>query len=153
MAPIKAGDVLLYRPSGLFGRFIQFHTGHRISHVEVYLGDGTSSASRDGQGVNLYPVRLEGLAYILRPKYEFDSAKARAFTEAHKGTPYGWFDLLNFFGYRVNAKGIVCSPWATLLIRDQGAPIFNDENPLLVAPFEFRTSELLSVSYSDGQLD
>lgn len=152
---LKPGDVLLYRPKGIFGYLIRVKTWHRISHVEVYLGSGLSSASRDGQGVNLYPLRLSELAYVLRPKpgLQFDAIRAHDFTANHAGTPYGWADLLDFAGFHVDTKGVVCSPWAAMVLRDNGWPIFDGEPPNLIAPFQFKTSELLYIQWSDGQQD
>ena len=43
------GDVMLYRPSGVFGWLIRVKTWHPISHVEVHCGGGQSFASRDGK--------------------------------------------------------------------------------------------------------
>jgi cell wall-associated NlpC family hydrolase len=141
---LRPGDVLLYRPKGVFGWIIRLKTWHPIAHVEIYLGNQQSAASRDGVGVGLYPLRLEGLAHVVRPKLPFDAAKALAFTEGMKGTPYGWLDLLNFGSISIDTKGIVCSPFVTLLLRDNGIPVFGDEPANLVAPFQFLTSELLS---------
>lgn len=150
-AILQPGDCLLYRPSGPFGWIIRVKTWHRISHIEIYLGGGKSSASRDGLGVNIYPLRTSQLAYVLRPKFHFDAAVATAFTEKNAGTPYGWLDLLDFTGFiNIDKKGIVCSPWATLVFR-LFKPIFNTEEPNLVAPFEFLESEDFVQVWSDGQ--
>lgn len=140
---IEPGDVLLYKPKGIYGLLIRIKTWHPISHVEIYLGNGVSSASRDGLGVNLYPWRLTELAAILRPKGRFNCAQAKTFTQAHAGTPYGWWDLFNFIGWKVDTKGIVCSPWVTEVLRDNGFPVFNDEPSNLIAPFEFLDTEYL----------
>lgn len=144
---LRPGDVMLYKPSGLYGWIIKVKTWHSISHVEVYHGGGISAASRDGKGVNFYPVRLDGLAYVLRPTIPFDKAKADAFVSSMLGTPYGWLDLLDFVGISVDKKGIVCSPFATLDLRAAGIPVFNDEPANLIAPFEFLDSEHLQEIY------
>lgn len=141
---LQPGDVLLYKPKGFFGWVIRLKTWHPIAHVEVYMGDGTSAASRDGQGVGRYPWRNTELAYVLRPGVPFDVGKANAYIDSMVGTRYGWWDLLNFTGWKVDTKGIVCSPFATELLRAAGVPVFNDEASNLIAPFEFLESELLS---------
>ena len=137
------GDVLLYKPKGLYGWIIRVHTWHAIAHVEIAMGLGVSAASRDGIGVNYYPTRTEDLAAVLRPKPFFDLAAARRYVDAMKGTPYGWFDLLNFVGVNVDQRGIVCSPFVTEVLRHGGVPVFNAEPSRLIAPFQFQESELL----------
>lgn len=146
---LKPGDVLLYKPTSIYGWIIRVKTWHSVSHVEIYLGNGKSSASRDGIGVNIYPLRLDGLTCVMRPKQAFDTQKATAFTKSHAGTPYGWLDLLNFTGLRIHTKGIVCSPWVTEVLRNNNIPIFNDEDSDLIAPFQFLDSELLSIVWKD----
>lgn len=142
---LQAGDVMLFTASGLYGRIIALKTWHPISHVEVYVGDGQSAASRDGKGVGLYPVRSADLAYVLRPTVPFQSSAALYwFYKEANGLPYGWADLLRFVGLKVNTRGLVCSPFATLLLRAGAVPIFNREDAELIAPFQFLTSELLA---------
>lgn len=142
---LRPGDVLLYKPSGIFGKLISLKTWHPIAHVELYLGNGLSSASRDGKGVNFYPWRDTELVAVMRPKapFVFDATRAKVFTSNWLGTPYGWLDLLNFVGITKDTKGVVCSPWVTMVLRDNGLPIFNADPPNLIAPFQFLDSELL----------
>ncbi len=143
-ANLQAGDVLLYRPKGFYGWAIRFHTGIAIGHVEVCIGDGHSIASRDGQGVGIYPVRTSELVYVLRPNVPFDVAGAMAwFDKNGKGQPYGWLDLLQFFGYEVNAKGMVCSPCATYVMRAAGVPVFGSVKAEKIAPKDFLLTNLL----------
>jgi hypothetical protein len=140
-AALKAGDCCLYTGKGLYGWIIRFHTGHTIGHVEVYLGNGLSAASRNGIGVSLYAYRPDDLAYIWRPR-AFDAPKALAYTMKRKGEPYGWFDLLAFVGANVDGKGVVCSPFATELYRDNGIDPFNGEPSRLIAPKDFLLSSV-----------
>lgn len=167
-------DIMLYRPNGIFGRLIKFHTGYDLSHVEVFLGrdalgwspkllleldaanGGTTSystASRDGKGVNFYPARLAELAYVLRPvtTLPLNVRAAIATAISMRGTPYGWLDLADFFGFRLNAKGVVCSPYATVIARAAGIPLFNGVQPRQVAPFMFRTESALRTVWTDGR--
>lgn len=138
---------MLYKPQGAFGFLIRLKTWHRVAHVEMYLGNGISTASRDGKGVDRYPVRDTELIFVLRPKTPLDMTKVSDFVDRWVGTPYGWLDLFNFMGFAVDRKGIVCSPYITRALRAGGCPIFNDEDPNLVAPFEFLESELLTKTY------
>lgn len=134
---LRAGDILLYRPKGIFGRIIQIKTWHRISHVEIYAGNQRSYASRDGQGVNVYPIRLSELAYVLRPTVPLDLAKGQAYVDTMKGTPYGWLDLLDFAGLNVDRTGIICSAFATEYLRAAGWDVFPTDPARYVSPFQF----------------
>lgn len=140
---IQAGDVLLYKPSGLFGHIIAVKTWHPIAHVEVALSAAESVASRDGQGVGRYPHRSKDLAHILRPIRPVDLDAALRWFQTVKGQPYGWVDLLAFIGLKADGRGMVCSPFATDFLRAGGLPIFNGEEPRKIAPFQFLLSELL----------
>jgi len=146
---LQAGDVLLYRGTGVYGFVIRVKTWHQIGHVEVYHGHGVSAASRDGQGVNIYPLREDKLCNVLRPNVPFRVSAADRFVASMRGTPYGWWDLANFTGWHVDAKGIVCSPFATLDLRAGGVPVFNSEPANLIAPFQFLLSEHLTDITSD----
>lgn len=134
---LAPGDIMLYRPNGIFGRIIQIKTWHNISHVEIYDGRQLSLASRDGKGVDRYPVRLSELAYVLRPTVPLDLVKGRAYFDSMKGTPYGWVDLLDFAGFNVDKKGIVCSPFATGFLRAAGWNVFPTDPINKVSPFQF----------------
>lgn len=134
---LRPGDIMLYRPKGIFGQLIAVKTWHRISHVEIYNGGKQSVASRDGVGVGEYPVRLEELAYVLRPRLVLDLPAARKWFESVKGQPYGWLDLLDFVGLPANGPGMVCSPFATDFLRHAGWPVFPTDPVEKIAPFQF----------------
>lgn len=140
---LQAGDVLLYGPIGVFGWVISVKTWHKIAHCEIYWGEGKSAASRDGLGVDLYPMRTSELIYVLRPA-KFNKDLATPYVEATLGTPYGWWDLLNFIGADLDARGIICSTFVTNVLRAGGVSVFNRENANDIAPFQFLTSELLT---------
>lgn len=143
LSNLLPGDVLLYKGTGLYGRIIRLKTWHSEGHVEVYAGGGISVASRDGRGVDSYPFRDRDLIHVLRPTVPFDGHAAFTWFRTMRGTRYGWLDLFQFVGVNINAKGIVCSPFATLYLRAGGVPIFNTEQAEKIAPFQFLTSELL----------
>ena len=143
---LKAGDIMLFRPTPFhwksfytwpFGQMIKIKTWHPISHVEVYDGQQQSVASRDGQGVGRYPVRLSELAYVLRPQVPLDLSKGHAWFDTMNGTPYGWLDLLDFVGAPVDRKGIVCSPFAAGYLRACGWSVFPTDPINKIAPFQF----------------
>ena len=142
---LRPGDVLLYPATSLFGKLIALKTWHPVSHVEVFVGDGRSVASRDGKGVAAYPARLHDVRHALRPVQPVDLAAALRWFKAHAdGQPYGWFDLLAFVGVTKDGPGMVCSSFAVQFLRAGGLRIFRDEPPNRVAPFQFLTSELLT---------
>lgn len=149
---LKPGDVLLYKGQGFYSKLIFLKTWHEISHVEVFLGDvaekrNMSTASRDGQGVGIYPVR-EDISYVLRPNVPFNKDAALEFALKATGTPYGWWDLLQFIGLDINTDGIVCSPYATYVERTASVNAFKNEKPEKIAPKDFLLSELYDVIYS-----
>lgn len=116
----QPGDVLLYRPRGLFGWLIAVKTWSRWAHVEVYDGGGYSLASRDGIGVGRYPLRLDGLGEVYRLRVGCNWFAARAWFESVKGQPYDWWGLLAFASAkwqgRDNGK-MFCSEFAARLLR------------------------------------
>lgn len=145
---LREGDVLLYKPTSFYGSIIRIKTWHNVSHCELYMGKGISAASRDGKGVNFYPARVDdALIYVLRPTLPFNAENAKTFVTGMVGTPYGWLDLLDFVGFHVDKKGIVCSPFLTLALRAGGIPVFNNEPANSIAPFQFLTSEYLQELY------
>lgn len=141
---LQPGDVLLYNGSGLYSWIIRIKTWHATSHVEVYVGDGQSVASRDGIGVGLYTSRSDGLTHVLRPTVPFQYKAAMDWFYRHANKqPYGWLDLLAFVGMTRDHPGMVCSDFATQFLRAGGVPVFNQEPSRQIAPFQFLTSELL----------
>jgi uncharacterized protein YycO len=136
------GDVCLYRSSGFYGRVIALKTWHPIAHVECYVGNAQSVASRNGIGTGLYPVRTQDLAIVCRPKVPIDIKKAMRWFGSRAHRPYGWLDLLQFVGLDIDAPGIVCSPFVTEFLRAGGLDPFNGEPAAQIAPFEFEISNV-----------
>lgn len=134
---LRQGDILLYKPKGIFGHLIAVKTWHRISHVEIYAGEYHSFASRDGIGVDCYPVRVDDLAYVLRPRVKLNWIGGLTWFTRLKGTPYGWWDLLAFVGINGDHRGIVCSPFAAGFLRACGWDVFPEDPINKVAPFQF----------------
>ncbi len=135
---LQPGDCLLYKPTGFFGAIIAVKTWHAVAHCEVYDGAGTSWASRDGIGVNLYCTRYHELAYVLRPTINiWDYQSANSYARSNIGTPYGWLELLNFVGITHRGAGLFCSEFLTYYYRAAGWNMFPEDDPAQVAPFEF----------------
>lgn len=95
-------DMLLYYTEDIVDRVIAEKTGYRLGHVERYAGGGQSLASRNGIGVDVYPLRLDGLVCMRRPIGPFNFDKGMAwFNQAPplpmiKGQSYDWEGLLTF---------------------------------------------------------
>jgi hypothetical protein len=106
---LRPFDTMIYRPRGFFGNLIALKTWNKTAaHVEVYIGDSQSVASRDGKGVHVYPNRFSELAWLLRVKphhrREFDEYKALSWLRTvdpktgHSplGQGYDWKGILVF---------------------------------------------------------
>lgn len=150
LTQLKPGDCLLYKPkkSSIFGWLISIKTWHRVSHCEVYIGDGYSVASRDGLGVNVYPTRYSELTAVYRPKpeYKFNLSSAlKWFLTEAKGQKYDWIGLLRFTWGASYTKGGTnnqqfCSEFLTRFYRAGGLDPFNGEDADAVPPYLFSIS-------------
>lgn len=88
---------MLYSEPSLVDWIIRVKTWSDVAHVEVYIGDGKSVASRNGIGVNKYALRKQGLAYVLRPKAFVDMDVGLVwFNQDARGEKYDWLGLICF---------------------------------------------------------
>lgn len=144
---LKPGDCILYSPSDVFDLAVVLKTWTRVSHVEVYVGDGYSVASRNGKGVDKYDARYDHVAAVRRPGSSFNLLKALEWFETKaKGHKYGWRTLLTFVLLNNNPiEGhMICSEFAAGFYRAGGLPLFADDWP------DYRTPPSLEVA--TGQL-
>lgn len=148
---LRPGDTLLYYTKwDLVDFLIAVRTWADVAHIEVCRGGGLSWASRNGVGFNAYPLRRDGLRYVLRPVGPFDFAGAEAEAAKLRGAPYGWADLLAFYGLRVNCKGVICSQAGDVVLRGGGVAAFSDEYFAgAVSPRDFLVSPALTVIWRD----
>ena len=136
--PFQPGDALLYDDGSFVDKVIKFRTWSDVAHVEIYLDNYQSSASRPGEGVGIYTTRTVGLRYIRRPIGPFDRLAARDFACKMAGTPYGYADLLRFYLLKFPTKGLICSQYGDLLWRVGGVVGFDkDYPPGLVCPRDY----------------
>jgi hypothetical protein len=92
---LEPGDKLLYYTEDFVDFVIAEKTGKKVGHIEVYFGQGQSTASRNGAGVNIYPLRLDGLICVRRPRQSLDlDAAKKWFNETAKGQAYDFKGLL-----------------------------------------------------------
>lgn len=149
--PIEAGDVLCYSGSGFFSTLIRLKTWApkplSISHVEMANSAASAFASRDGKGVQTYPIDLDPkrLVAVLRPVMPIDMAAVRAFHSQCIGQAYDWVGLFRFWtiGKQSLTKQF-CSEYAVRLLRHGGVEPFTPTTDAdLVAPWWFLASPAL----------
>lgn len=122
------GDVLLYFTKDIVDLMIAEKTGMEVGHVERYFMDGQSFASRNGVGVNQYPLRLEGLVCVRRPKGVLDIEKGiKWFNECAKGKAYDFKGLLTFTSFIKSGdpNDMFCSEFSLNFDRACGFEPFN----------------------------
>lgn len=125
---LRPGDILLYDTNSLFGLLIKFKRGEQYTHVEMYIGGNQSVASRDGEGVNRYDLRLDDLAAIYRTKGELRLDQGLTWFETVKGQKYDWVGLLSFAWAKfrgLNNNKMFCSEFITRMCRACGIELFN----------------------------
>lgn len=147
---MQPGDVLLFRRRGVFNWTIEHATNAPVSHSEVFVGPlerpglAHTAACRNGVGVNFYPLELEGLAVILRPKRPFDLEAALAYQRSVIGQGYDWSGLWRAFVRNTWGRNSVkqwCSENSTLVQRAGGIEPFAPDCPAdMIAPGHFLTS-------------
>lgn len=163
---LRPADCLLYRPTSfewkhpgrfgwIFGDAIDFRSWHDVCHCEMYIANGKSVASRDGQGVAMYPWRNTELQYVLRPTVT--PLHWRAFWPwfySVNGEAYDWWGLLRFAWFKDVGHGdnhkMFCSEFLARAYRALGAQVIGDnEDADAVAPFEFLLSpNLVSLDFT-----
>lgn len=137
---LKPGDVLLYGGGDLVSRLIQYRTWSDVCHIEIYVGDGRSVASRNGIGVGKYPLRVLGLRYVFRPQLPLDIERGLRWFWTVNGTPYGWGDLGRFYLLDIPTKGKICSQFGDEFMQACGLPLFNLDYPDgAVCPRDYQT--------------
>lgn len=177
-ARLEPGDTLLYRPTGfswrrpmgwVFGKLIAAKTWHNISHVEVYAGNAwwqptaahgapfsgrASFASRDGLGVDVYPLRLSELAYVLRPPARgVDLMAANRWFLTVQGQGYDWVGLTRFVRTSITQSPtkMFCSAFWLRLYRAGGFNPFSAHvDADSIAPGEILNAPGLTVIWTDG---
>lgn len=143
-ALLKPGDVLLFRRKGFVNWIIYHATNSPVSHTETYMSGGFTAASRNGKGVNFYPLDTRGLAVVLRPKRKFNYVDAVRYQWDVAGAKYDWKGLWRAFvknSWKQNDASQWCSENTTLVQRAGGIEPFTvDTPPHAVAPGDFLKS-------------
>ena len=150
---LRVGDALLYYGSadpripsrdqnaGFIDLAIATKTSGRVSHIELYAGDGISQASRNGIGVNRYALRLPGLVAVRRPKVIFDwGIGEHWFDSSARGQKYDFLGLMCFYlaVKRGSPDRMFCSEFALRRYRHSNFQPFNpDHDSDRTSPFDF----------------
>jgi hypothetical protein len=123
---LQKADCLVYRPQSAFGWVIAFKTWSYFSHVEIYMGDNMSGASRNGLGVNTYLLRTDGISCVLRPRPSLDFEGYRRWHNQVIGQRYDWIALLIFMlAVKQGAQDrMFCSEYAVRAYRAMGCKPF-----------------------------
>ncbi len=137
----EPGDLLGYADPSFVDFNIELFTAGPLAHVEIYVGHGLSFASRNGIGVNLYPMRQDGLSALLRPNKELlDFDSAAAWVETVRGESYDFWGLLSAAipGIVEQPKHLFCSAAATLWYRNATWDAAHPECPAVkITPVDF----------------
>lgn len=120
--------------------------------------DRASVASRDGRGVDVYPIRVSELAYVLRPPAgSFNLAPAWAWFLANaQGQGYDWLGLSRFVRTKVIATHtkMFCSAFWLRFYRAGGFHPFNARiDADSICPGEILDAPALETVWCDGQDD
>ena len=146
------GDTLLYNKQSIVNDLIDLKTGDDVAHVEGYVGDGMSVASRNGIGVNIYPFRADGLKMVRRLAVPFDKERAdQWFNSGIKGQPYNWAALGEFFNLSIDGQGFICSVFWAWYLWHGGVYLFAPEYSLeKISPRDFKLprQELKTIYYN-----
>lgn len=152
---LEPGDCLLYSGSSPFSWFIKMKTWSRVSHVEVWIGSGRALASRDGEGVNNYPFRTDGLVEVLRPTVPCDVNAGIAWYGTVRGRPYDWKQLFTFLkaGRKQleDEKAFFCSEFAARWYANacpQDPPFATHYSAPAISPGMFRSSPHFRIVWS-----
>jgi len=152
---LKPGDVLLYFTHDFIDDVIAEKTGKPVGHIEVYAGDGKSMASRNGIGVNVYPLRLDGLICVRRPDGELDFATGMDwFNTVANGQGYDFEGLLTFACITTHGHEgqMFCSEFALNFFRACGFQPFNSDQPSYeTSPRDFWICGRLETIWSSNQ--
>lgn len=144
---LRAGDCLLYYMHDFFDEIIALKTWNRVAHVEVYIGNGASVASRNGLGVAKYPLRVLDIAYVRRPHGDFRLYDALEWFTDVDGQGYDWLGLLCFtLALKQGSPDkMFCSEFATNFYRHGCIDIVANDYPAdLVAPAQLLQSPSLT---------
>jgi hypothetical protein len=152
-AILHPGDAILYFSHDFGSWLIAIKTWTKVAHVEIYRGNRISYSSRLESGVNAYPLRLDGVAAVMRPKQPLDLLAADAWFEANaRGHPYDWLGLLCFTLARREGEKheYFCSELATHYYRAAGLEPFNPRWPAVrVPPSFFLVSPVFEAIWTD----
>ena len=148
------GDAILYLPTSFFGYGIAIKTFTWRSHVEVYIGDKLSIASRDGVGVGEYKLRETDIGTVLRPTQEMNFKEGLRYFDSVEGEKYDMRAIMCFLMLARSGEGKrqICSEFATNFYRKCGLTPFHEEWPAdRTPPSYFLASPNFKVIWKKGE--
>lgn len=128
---LQVGDMLLYYTEDFVDFIIAEKTGKKVGHVERYAGNSQSYASRNGIGVNIYPLRLDGLVCVRRPNGFLNFGEGAIWFQTVKGQGYDFKGLLtatSVVNHGEDGK-MFCSEFSLNYDRACGFEPFNPSQP------------------------
>lgn len=139
---VKAGTIMGYTGSGVYGWLTTKKTWMNIGHVEMCIDPvGGMSVAARLQGVNEYPIREDShLCVLLEPDGPLDLAAGMDwFHREAQGLDYDLFGQVAFWRIGSGAKNKMwCSEFLDELLRHCGFYAFNPMcNPAKIAPAQF----------------
>jgi uncharacterized protein YycO len=151
---LQPGDHILYRPSSFFGWLIAVKTWTLISHIEVFIGNNQTVASRPGKGVAIFEYDETHAARILRPKTPLNLESGMQWFSTVAGQKYDYWGLLVFVLAR--RKGAADKQFCSELVDrfDNAAgfwPFAPEYAPDRLAPAQFLQSAEFTEVWSDGK--
>jgi hypothetical protein len=163
---LEVGDSLLYygqaapnnfknSKSDLVSLAIAVKTGYWLSHIEIYAGEDMSFASRNWIGVDKYPLRMDGLVAVRRPRQGLDLiGSERWFKSTARGQGYDFKGLLCFYlaANHGSQNKMFCSEFALRFYRMGFFEPFNPEMDAdRTAPCEFWKTGMMSTVWQKHQ--
>ena len=143
------GDFCLYHTPKFTNDIIDIKTASLVDHIECYIGNGLSLASRNGIGVNVYDFRLEGLVVVRRPTLVFNRQLVMDWFETIRGAPYGWGDIIAQANIVTSLPGYDCSHFCACLADKGLLGLFADDFPRnKITPRDFLLPINLGTFYS-----
>jgi uncharacterized protein YycO len=137
---LRLGDCLLYSGNSPYSWLIKVKTWNKITHCEMYFVNGTTLASRDGQGVNFYAFK-ENPIKILRPKATLNQETLVEWFLTVQNQKYDWLGLLRFAYWDKIPTGhnnkMFCSEFLVRAYRAAGLKIFSWFDADAIAPWMF----------------
>jgi len=139
-AILQPGDAILYFSHDFGSWLIALKTWTKVAHIEFTGAIKSAIPAASESGVNAYPLRLDGVAAVMRPKSRLISSRLTlGLKPTRRATP---MTGVAFFALRSPAgegrsTPIFCSEFGTHYYRAAGLEPFNPRWPAVRVPPSF----------------